>query len=409
LQAETESGFINRKKSMNMPAKIVLRSGKDEAVRRFHPWVFSGAIKKIYGDIAEGDIVDVYSNQDEYLASGHYQIGSIAVRIFSYDQNVTAADVWKDKITKALEYRKTLGLMDGDTNAWRLIYAEGDGLPGLIIDWYNGVAVMQAHSIGMYNARFDITNILKELFGDAIKGVYDKSAETLPKKAETGAVNGYLWGEKGDGIVTEHGCRYHVDWEQGQKTGFFVDQRENRSLLRNYCKGKKVLNTFCYTGGFSVSALKAGASLVHSVDSSARAIDLTKENLILNGFNPEEHQCFAEDTLRFLEHSKEQYDVIILDPPAYAKHHDVRHNAVQGYKRLNAEALRRVAPGGVIFTFSCSQVVDRKLFNSTVIAAAIQAGRNVRIVHQLSQPLDHPINAFHPEGEYLKGLVLHVE
>ncbi len=393
-----------------MAVKITLRSGKDEAVRRFHPWIFSGAIKKIYGEVSEGDVVDVYSNQDEYLASGHYQAGSIAVRIFSHDQNITAKDVWNEKIKNAYAYRKQCGLTDHpETNAYRLVFAEGDGLPGLIIDWYKGVAVMQMHSIGMYHSRFDIVDVLKDIYGDALIGVYDKSAETLPKKSEIGAVNGYLYGEKGEGVISENACLYHVDWELGQKTGFFIDQRESRYLLRERSKGKRVLNTFCYTGGFSVSALKGGASLVHSVDSSARAIDLTNANLKLNGYDEQVHKAFCEDTIRYLEHTQEQYDIIILDPPAYAKHHDVRHNAVQGYKRLNAEAIRKVNPGGLIFTFSCSQVVDRKLFNSTVIAAAIQAGRNVRIMHQLSQPVDHPINAFHPEGEYLKGLVLFVD
>lgn len=393
-----------------MSIKITLRSGKDEAVRRFHPWVFSGAIKKIYGEVEEGDIVDVYSNQDEYLASGHYQAGSIAVRIFSYDQNITANDVWRAKINNAYNYRKRCGLTDqSETNAYRLVFAEGDGLPGLIIDWYNGVAVLQMHSIGMYHARFDIVEILKEIYGSKLIGVYDKSAETLPKKAETGAVNGYLFGERGEGAIKENGCLYHVDWELGQKTGFFVDQRESRYLLRQLSAGKRVLNTFCYTGGFSVSALKGGASLVHSVDSSARAIDLTNENLKLNGYDPTEHLAICEDTVRYLEHTQEKYDIIVLDPPAYAKHHDVRHNAVQGYKRLNAEAIRKINSGGLIFTYSCSQVVDRRMFNSTVVAAAIQAGRSVRIMHQLSQAVDHPINAFHPEGEYLKGLVIFVE
>lgn len=393
-----------------MTAKIILRSGKDEAVRRFHPWVFSGAIRKIIGDVQEGDVVDVYSSQDEYLATGHYQIGSIAIRIFSYDQSVMAKDVWRSRIRNAYQCRKNCGLTDrSDTNAYRLVYAEGDGLPGLIIDWYNGVAIIQTHSIGMFYARFEIVEILKEIYGDSLKGVYDKSAETLPKKAETGAVNTYLYGEKGDGIVSEYGCLYHVDWEQGQKTGFFVDQRENRQLLKQYASGKKVLNTFCYTGGFSVAALKGGAETVHSVDSSARAIELTEANLRLNGYDVAQHPALCQDTMHYLERMEESYDIIVLDPPAYAKHQDVRHNAIQGYKRLNAEAIRRIKKGGLIFTFSCSQVVDRRLFNSAVIAAAIQAGRGVRILHQLSQPLDHPVNAFHPEGEYLKGLVLYVD
>lgn len=393
-----------------MSIKIVLRSGKDEAVRRFHPWIFSGAIKKIYGEVSEGDVVEVFSSQDEYLATGHYQVGSIAVRIFSYDQNARPEDVLRDKIRKAYTYRQSCGLTDRrDTSIYRLVFAEGDGLPGLIIDWYQGVAVLQSHSIGMYRARFEMVEVLREIYGEALTGVYDKSAETLPKKANTGAENGYLWGGKGDGIAQEDGCNYRVDWETGQKTGFFIDQRDNRQLLGQMAAGKSVLNTFCYTGGFSVAALKGGARLVHSVDSSAKAAELTRSNLELNGFDAEVHSVYTDDTLRFLERKSGSYDIIVLDPPAYAKHLDVRHNAVQGYKRLNNEALRRLNPGGILFTFSCSQVVDRKLFNATVVAAALQAGRNVRIMHQLSQPVDHPISAFHPEGEYLKGLVLFVD
>jgi 23S rRNA (cytosine1962-C5)-methyltransferase len=393
-----------------MPVKIVLKSGKDEAVRRFHPWVFSGAIKKIYGEVDEGDIVDVYSNQDEYLASGHYQIGSIAIRTFTHEQGKSFKDVLRIRIGEALEYRNKLGLTSQtDTNVYRLVFAEGDGLPGLIIDWYNGVAVMQSHSIGMYNARNEISEVLRELLGDKLEAVYDKSAETLPKKAELGAVNSYLFGEKTEGLVEEFGCKYFIDWESGQKTGFFVDQRENRRLLMDFVKGKKVLNTFCYTGGFSVAAIKARADVVHSVDSSAKAIDLVKRNLDLNNLNNDLHPSFCEDTIHYLDHSEERYDIIILDPPAFAKHNDVRHHAVQGYKRLNAEAIKKINKGGFLFTFSCSQVVDRNLFNSTVISAAILTGRKVRIVHQLSQPADHPISAFHPEGQYLKGLVLYIE
>ncbi len=393
-----------------MSVKIVLRSGKDEAVRRYHPWIFSGAIKKIFGEINEGDVVDVYSAKDEYLATGHYQIGSIAVRIFAYDQQSSPQEVLREKIRKAYEYRKTCGLTDDPaTTTYRLVFAEGDGLPGLIIDWYQGVAVLQSHTVGMYNARLDIVAALKEIYGDALVGVYDKSAETLSKKANTGAINGYVWGGKGEGRVLESGNQYLVDWETGQKTGFFIDQRENRFLLGKLSAGKKVLNTYCYTGGFSVAALKGGASLVHSVDSSAKAVELTRENLQLNGFDPDLHTIYAEDAMRFIEKMNEAYDIIVLDPPAFAKHQDARHNALQAYKRLNAEAIRKVNPGGIIITFSCSQVVDRKLFTSTVISAAILAGRNVRIMHQLTQPVDHPVSAFHPEGEYLKGLVLHVE
>jgi 23S rRNA (cytosine1962-C5)-methyltransferase len=393
-----------------MPVKIVLKSGKDEAVRRFHPWVFSGAIKKIYGEAEDCDLVEVFSNHDEYLGTGHYQNGSIAVRILSFEHVKDIKEILKSRISSAYNYRAEIGLADNpEINVYRLVFAEGDGLPGLIIDWYNGTAVLQSHSIGMYHARRDITEALKELLGERLLAVYDKSEETLPKHSDIGAKNEYLFGEKGEGLVNENGCRFYVDWESGQKTGFYVDQRENRKMLKEFVKGKKVLNTFSYTGGFSISAIKAGAGIVHSVDSSAKAIDLLNRNLQLNGLDPAQHPSFCEDTMHYLEHCNEQYDVIILDPPAYAKHHDVRHNAVQGYKRLNVEAIKKIKSGGFLFTFSCSQVVDRNLFNSTVISAAIVTGRRVRIVHQLSQPPDHPVNAFHPEGQYLKGLVLYIE
>jgi 23S rRNA (cytosine1962-C5)-methyltransferase len=390
--------------------KIVLKSGKDESVRRYHPWVFSGAIKKIYGEVKEGDVVDVYDNHDEYLGTGHYGTGSIAVRLLSYEQGASIQDILRKNIVHAFEYRKRTGYIDRkDCNAYRLVFAEGDLCPGLVIDWYNGAAVIQAHSLGMYQSRETIADILKEIYGAELKTIYDKSVEVLFKKSEKTFQNQCMLGDATDTEMTEHDCKYRVNWAEGQKTGFFLDQAENRQLLMQYAAGKKVLNTFSYSGSFSVAALKAGAQMVHSVDSSARAIDLCKANLELNGYDAEVNACFCEDTNHYLERMKEVYDIVVLDPPAYAKHMDARHHAVQGYKRLNTEALRKIGPGGLLFTFSCSQVVDRRMFNSTVVSAAIVAGRNVRILRQLSQPPDHPINAFHPEGEYLKGLVVYVE
>jgi len=388
---------------------VILSSGKDQSLKRFHPWVFSGAIKKIKGPVQDGDIVDVYSNREEYLGTGHYQDGSIAIRIFSFEQTTPGVDFWKSKIKKAWAYREGTGITnDPDTNVFRLIYAEGDGLPGLIVDFYNGVAVLQAHSVGMHRNRMDIANALKEVMGDRLTAVYDKSKEALFKNSESDSQNGFILGSAGEsGEVLEHGNRFKIDWTTGQKTGFFVDQRENRKLLAHYAKGKAVLNTFCYTGGFSVYAGKAGASLVHSVDSSRKAIALTDENMNLNGLT--NHESFAMDTFDYLEGKENMYDIIVLDPPAFAKSVSARHHAVMGYKRLNAEAIRKIKPGGILFTFSCSQVVDRRLFQDTIVAASIQAGRNVRLMHHLTQPSCHPISIFHPEGEYLKGLVLHVE
>jgi 23S rRNA (cytosine1962-C5)-methyltransferase len=396
-----------------MPAertRIVLSSGKDQSLRRFHPWVFSGAIKKIKGPVQDGEIVDVYSNKDEYLGTGHYQDGSIAVRIFSFEQIEPNVEFWKEKIRKAYDYRKNIGVAENPaTNVYRLIYAEGDGLPGLIIDYYNGVAVLQAHSVGMHQQRNDIASALKEILGDQLKAVYDKSSEALHRNEGTASTNGYILGSaEGAGEVTENGNRFYIDWESGQKTGFFVDQRDNRALLAQYSAGKKVCNTFCYTGGFSVYAGMAGATEVHSVDSSKKAIALTDRNMELNGLSGI-HTSFAMDTFDFLEGKDGIYDVIILDPPAFAKHVSSRHNAVMGYKRLNAEAIKKIRPGGILFTFSCSQVVDRRLFADTIMSAAIVAKRNVRVMHHLTQPPDHPVNIFHPEGEYLKGLVVYVE
>lgn len=395
---------------MEKYTKIVLKSGKDQSLKRFHPWVFSGAIKKMYGEVNEGDVVSVYSNQDEFLGLGHYQIGSIAVRVFSFKDVELDADFWKNKLLKAYELRQALGLSNNSqTNVYRLVHAEGDGMPGLIVDFYNGTAVMQMHSIGMYNIRHELAAYLKEIMGDTLQAVYDKSAKTIPFKAEVTAVNGFILGESEPGIVSEYGNLFKVDWEEGQKTGFFIDQRENRHLLQQYAQGRDVLNMFCYTGGFSFFAMRGGAKLVHSVDSSARAIDLTRENIELNFSNDPRHEAIAADAFEYLQDIKDKYDLIVLDPPAFAKHRDALSHALQGYKRINARAFEQIRPGGIVFTFSCSQVVSKEKFREAVFSGAAIAGRNVRILHQLTQPADHPVSIYHPEGEYLKGLVLYVE
>jgi 23S rRNA (cytosine1962-C5)-methyltransferase len=391
--------------------KITLSSGKDQSLRRFHPWVFSGAIKKMKEDVSDGEIVEVYDNKDEFLGIGHYQDSSIAVRVFSFQKIEPNPVFWKSKIQEAYLFRKNIGVADNEhSNCYRLVFAEGDGMPGLIIDYYNGTCVLQCHSIGMHKIKSEITEALKEVFGETLVAVYDKSAETLPKNYAQTVKNEYLYGKGSDEqhLVKENGINFWVDWKNGQKTGFFIDQRENRQMLARYSKNKTVLNTFCYTGGFSLYALQAGANEVHSVDSSKRAIELVEKNAKLNVFDGK-HKSFAVDVFDFLKNKKDLYDVIILDPPAFAKHHDVRHNAVMGYKRLNAEALKQLKSGGVLFTFSCSQVIDRSLFEKTIMSAAIIAGRNIRILHHLSQAPDHSVNIFHPEGEYLKGLVLFVE
>ncbi|MBF8962354.1 class I SAM-dependent rRNA methyltransferase [Pontibacter sp. FD36] len=391
--------------------KLYLAKGKEHSLKRYHPWVFSGAIKKIEGtEPEEGDTVEVYSNQREFLGMGHWAPGSIAVRVFSFEQVEPDYTFWKSKVQQAYDYRNRLGLIDNPhTDVYRLVYAEGDGVPGLIVDMYKDTAVIQTHSVGMYSVREHVAKALQEIYGPHLKAVYDKSAESLPAKSPVQAENGYLFGESSGGVVvTENENQFFVDWESGQKTGFFIDQRENRELLARYVKDKSVLNTFCYTGGFSVYALNAGAKEVHSVDVSKKAIELTIKNGELSQA-PDRHEAYAVDTFEFLKGKEDRYDVIILDPPAFAKSQKVRHNAVMGYKRLNAEAMKRIKPSGILFTFSCSQVVDKYLFNNTVMAAAIEAGRNIKIMHHLSQPADHPISIFHPEGEYLKGLVLFVE
>ncbi len=389
--------------------KIVLKSGKDQSLRRFHPWVFSGAIKKIYGNPAEGEEVVVYDNKDEFLALGHYQVGSIAIRVFSFEDVETDYKFWFDKINSAYELRKTLGLAGSSyTNVYRLFHGEGDGIPGLIIDFYNGSAVIQVHSIGVYLIRELIVKILQEIYGKELNTVYDKSASTIPLKAGIEGKNEHLLGEKSSEVVKENGLNFEVNWTEGQKTGFFIDQRANRLLLQQFSQGRDVLNMFCYTGGFSVYALRGGANVVHSVDSSEKAVELVNKNVELN-FSNAAHEAFAVDAFKYLEEIKDKYDLIVLDPPAFAKRQNVLHNALQGYKRLNQIALEQIRKGGILFTFSCSQVVSKDNFRKSVFAAAANANRKVRILHQLTQPADHPVNIYHPEGEYLKGLILHVE
>ena len=392
-----------------MGTKIVLKSGKDQAVHRFHPWIFSGAIKKIYGDPSEGDIVTVYDNKDNFLAVGHYQPGTIAVRVLSFDDTEPDVEFFRGRIRSAMEFRKSIGLIGSDaTNVFRLIHAEGDNLPGLIADFYNGVVVMQMHSVGMYRIRKEIAAIISELMGDNVTAVYDRSESTIPFKSGISGVNEFLYGNSGPVVVTENGFRFRIDWTTGQKTGFFIDQRENRKLLLEFTKGRSVLNMFGYTGGFSVYAMK-DAALVHSVDSSFSASEMADENVRLNFGEDDRHVSYQVDAFDFLNDIKEKYDLIILDPPAFAKHNNVLANALQGYKRLNMKAIEQIRPGGIIFTFSCSQVVTRENFRKSVFAAAANTGRKVKILHQMSQPPDHPVNIYHPESEYLKGLVLYVE
>lgn len=390
--------------------KVYLKSGKEESLKRFHPWVFSGAIARVEGEPEEGEIVDVYTSKKEFIACGHFQIGSIAVRVLSFRQEEIGHEFWKHRLEVALDLRRSLGLVDNpENNTYRLVHGEGDNLPGLIIDVYGQTAVMQAHSVGMHMYRMDIAEALSEVMGDIVKHIYYKSETTLPFKADLGPENGFIKGGSPENVALENGLKFHVDWLKGQKTGFFVDQRENRHLLERYSKGRNVLNMFCYTGGFSFYAMRGGANLVHSVDSSAKAIDLTNQNVELNFPGDARHQAFAEDAFKYLDRMGDQYDLIILDPPAFAKHRDALRNALRGYSKLNAKAFEKIKPGGILFTFSCSQVVDKKDFRNAVFTAAAQSGRSVRILHQLTQPGDHPVNIYHPEGEYLKGLVLYVE
>lgn len=391
--------------------KVYLKPGKEESLKRFHPWVFSGAIAKVEGEPEEGEVIDVYTSKKEFVACGHFQIGSIAVRVLTFRQEVIDRNFWKRRLEVAKDLRRALGVLGNpNNNTYRLVHGEGDNLPGLIIDVYDHTAVMQAHSAGMHVYRMEIADALSEVMGDVIQHIYYKSETTLPFKADLLATeNGFIKGGSPENIAMENGLKFHVDWLKGQKTGFFVDQRENRSLLERYAKGRNVLNMFCYTGGFSFYAIRGGANLVHSVDSSAKAIDLTNENVELNFPGDSRHQAFAEDAFKFLDRMGDQYDLIILDPPAFAKHRDALRNALRGYTKLNAKAFEKIRPGGILFTFSCSQVVSKENFRNAVFTAAAQSGRSVRILHQLTQPGDHPVNIYHPEGEYLKGLVLYVE
>ena len=399
-----------------MIPQIILRKGKEESLLRRHPWIFSGAIDHIRAeeesDFVEGALVEVYSRSGDFIAQGHYQIGSIAVRVLSFEREAIDQAWWNRRIAVAHDVRRTLGLTDDPaTTCYRLVHGEGDSLPGLVVDIYGTTAVIQCHSVGMYRSRQEIAAALRATYGERLTAIYDKSSQTLPYKADLGAVDGYLRGhaERASQVVLEHGERFLVNWEEGQKTGFFLDQRENRELVKRYAAGRTVLNTFCYTGGFSVYALSGGAKEVVSVDSSERAVELATENMKLNFGDTANHTEIAADAVEYLKEIGDRYDLIILDPPAFAKHHKVLSNAMQGYRRLNARALSQIRPGGILFTFSCSQAVSKELFRTTVFSAAAIAGRKVRILHQLTQPADHPINIYHPEGEYLKGLVLYVE
>ena len=392
---------------------IVLRKGKEESLGRFHPWIFSGAIHHTEGNapLEEGDLVEVLASDGRFLAIGHWQIGSIAVRVLTFKRQSIDQAFWQKRLAAAYDVRKSIGVA-GTTynNMYRLVHGEGDNLPGLIVDIYGENAVMQAHSVGMHVCRMQIAQAMQAVMGDSLKSIYYKSETTLPFKAQLGQENGFLFGEAADDVAIENGLKFHIDWLKGQKTGFFVDQRDNRSLVEHYARGRRVLNMFCYTGGFSVYAMRGGAELVHSVDSSAKAVELVDANMELNFPGDQRHESFAEDAFRFMDGIKDgAYDLIILDPPAFAKHKDALRNALRGYTKLNARAFEKIQPGGILFTFSCSQAVDKEHFRTAVFTAAAIARRKVRILHQLHQPADHPINIYHPEGEYLKGLVLYVE
>lgn len=393
-----------------MYKQIYLKKKKEESLKRFHPWIFSGAIHHMDEGIEEGDTVRVITDKGEFIAIGHYQIGSIAVRVLSFEDINIDEKFWHTRLSVAFNMRKSIGIADNPTNnTYRLVHGEGDFLPGLIIDCYGETAVMQAHSVGMHINRYIIARSLIEVMEQRIKNVYYKSETTLPYKAELGQEDGFLIGESQDDTAIENGLRFHVDWLKGQKTGFFVDQRDNRSLLERYAKDKSVLNMFCYTGGFSFYAMRGGAKIVHSVDSSEKAINLTRKNVALNFPDDKRHTAFCDDAFKFLDSAENLYDLIILDPPAFAKHRAALRNALKGYTRLNVKAFEKIRSGGLLFTFSCSQVVTKDDFRNAVFTAAAQTGRKVRILHQLHQPADHPINIYHPEGEYLKGLVLYVE
>lgn len=403
--------FFILKFYLNIMNKVYLKPKKEESLLRFHPWVFSGAIARVEGNPEEGEVVEVYTSDKKYIAAGHYQIGSIAVRVLTFQKEEINHDFWVRRLSVARDLRMALRLIGTKTNnACRLVHGEGDNLPGLIIDLYDHTAVMQAHSAGMHVYRHEIASALKEVMGDTVLNIYYKSETTLPFKADLESTeNGFLLGGSTENVAMENGLLFHVDWLKGQKTGFFVDQRDNRALLEHYSLGRNVLNMFCYTGGFSFYAMRGGARLVHSVDSSAKAIDLTRANVELNFPGDKRHEAFAEDAFKYLDRMGGEYDLIILDPPAFAKHRGALRNALRGYTKLNAKAFEKIRPGGILFTFSCSQVVSKQDFRNAVFTAAAQSGRSVRIMHQLTQPADHPVNIYHPEGEYLKGLVLYVE
>ncbi len=394
---------------MNNMVSIILKPGKDQSAKRFHPWIFSGAIRSINGTVNEGDLVAVYSNEEKFLGIGHYQPSSIAVRILSFEKKDLNREFWRQKIRNAVRLRETLGLHGNrKTNVYRLINAEGDGMPGLIVDYYKGVAVMQTHSVGMFLIRNQLAEMLKEILGKPLLAVYNKSDKTLPYKAGIAPADGYISGKAVSNLVKENGLLFNTDWETGQKTGFYIDQRENRKWVQSYAKNRDVLNLFSYSGSFSVYALKGGARFVHSVDSSEKAIRLARENIALN-FSQPNHEAFIADAFEYLQGIRNKYDLIILDPPAFAKHHNTVSRALQGYKRINKRAFEQIRPGGILCTFSCSQVVSKEKFREAVFTAAALSGRNVRILNQLTQSADHPVNIYHPEGEYLKGLVLFVE
>lgn len=395
---------------------IVLKKGKEDSLARKHPWIFSGAIQRFDKDLQEGSVVRIVSAQGDFIAIGHWQIGSIAVRVLSFEDERIDADFYIKRIATALDVRRSIGLLradetDGHTanTTFRLVHGEGDNLPGLIIDIYGRTAVMQAHSVGMHADRTTVAEALKNVLGDGLEAVYYKSETTLPYKAELGQENGFIFGQSDNNIAIENGLKFHIDWLKGQKTGFFVDQRDNRMLLEQYSKGRRVLNMFCYTGGFSVYSMRGGAELVHSVDSSAKAVELVNRNMELNFPDDTRHKAFAADAFKFLDEMAGNYNLVILDPPAFAKHRDALKQALRGYTKLNAKAMEKMPKGSILFTFSCSQAVNKEQFRTAVFAAAMQTGRSIRILHQLHQPADHPINIYHPEGEYLKGLVVYIE
>lgn len=393
-----------------MYRNLYLKKGKEESLMRFHPWVFSGAVHHIEGQPEEGELVRVLNSEGQFIAVGHWQIGSIAVRVLSFEDVEVNASYWEQRLQRAYEMRVGIGVAaNPNNNTYRLVHGEGDNLPGLVVDVYGRTAVMQAHSVGMHLCREAVADALLKVTGGTVENIYYKSETTLPYKADLGAENGFLRGGSPENIAVENGLKFHIDWMKGQKTGFFVDQRDNRSLLEHYSHGRSVLNMFCYTGGFSVYAMRGGARLVHSVDSSAKAVDLVNRNISLNFPGDPRHQAFAEDAFKYLDTMGRDYDLIILDPPAFAKHKDALRHALKGYTKLNAKAFEKIKPGGILFTFSCSQVVTKDNFRMAVFTAAAMSGRHVRILHQLHQPADHPINIYHPEGEYLKGLVLYVE